>query len=97
VYINTSDSISGATLLATLSIGTGASGGQLTRTLVVIGSTNTQLNFSASTSALTDVATFSGGSVNINWAADQYLILAIQPANTTEIHTSHFISIHPRN
>jgi hypothetical protein len=97
VYINTTDSLSGATLLATLSIGTGAAGGQLLRHLVVLSSTATHLNFSASTSALTDVSTFSGGSVNINWAVGQYLILAIQPANTTEVHTSHFISIHPRN
>lgn len=96
-YINTSASLSGATLLATYNSLTTVHFIQFGRVIFIRDSTNTQLFTPVATSNLTDPGSANTQPVllNINWAVDQYLILAVQPANVAENHTCHFLSIHP--
>jgi hypothetical protein len=90
VYVNTTDSLSGATLLAT----GGAPGAtdlyqQLDRTMF-IGKSPTNTKVAPSTSALfSDNArsTAAESNVVIDWAVDQYIILAIQNASTLDTST----------
>jgi hypothetical protein len=90
IYTNTTNSLSGATLWRTFSAGTGVSSVQMVGDVVVVSGTNTELSGATS-------GTAAATSVNVNWAVNQYFIVAIQPNNTTDIHTNKLVSIHPRN
>ena len=79
IYINTTNSLSGATLLATYNTGATEKWTQMQRLLVVKGSTNT-LIINPATSLVSDLVTSgqASSSINIDWTQTQYLICASQ-------------------
>jgi len=95
LYINTSNSLSGATLLATY-VTTNLNGRffLVERTANVDGATT---NFiSASSGALTDSATLSTvapSDVSIDWTVDQYFIVAIQLGNSGDSTTLRLANV----
>ena len=79
IYINTSDSLAGASLLATsTTTGTAQDTMDLGRIFIVKSSTNTQgLSNAQSTQLRYVVPTGAFTETNINWTVDQYLIIAL--------------------
>jgi hypothetical protein len=90
IYTNSSNSLSGATLWLTLSLGGGIAYQIISRDVAVLSTTNSEVgNIITSNTAPI--------SVNVNWAINQYFIIAVQPVAVSEIYTNKLISIHPRN
>ena len=84
IYINTSNSLSGATQLALFQT-TIQRWNPITRTLAIESSTSTTLhptNVSHYNDDIVLVGATARASVNINWAADQYILFAAQNAST---------------
>jgi len=84
IYINTSNSLSGATQLALFQTTT-QRWNPITRTLAIESSTSTTLhptNVSHYNDDIVLVGATARASVNINWAADQYILFAAQNAST---------------
>lgn len=93
LYVNTSDTISGATLLATFA---SASNGNtmltMTRSAPIKSSTVTQLALSSSNLA-TDYIQTTTSNININHSVDQYYIVALQCGNASDSALCSFFSI----
>ena len=89
VYLNTSLSLIGATLIATVSSGTTVNGIDFGRIFVVKSATNTQ-GFNAST--YTNFARYSNPTdltnSNIDWTVNQYLIISITLLSALEVAQS---------
>lgn len=94
-YINTSNTLTGATLLATQGLSTG-NFFSLTRTPEVKSATNTEFPLT-STSLSGDeggvVAMASMSSININWTVDQYIIAAGECANAGDSMTCQSLEV----
>jgi hypothetical protein len=90
-YINTTNSLSGATTLALYTV---TQFGQMERNLVIKSATNTE-TFNTTVSTATDNATAINlaSSTNINWTVNQYIIFAIQQntAGDTTIGSMYLI------
>jgi hypothetical protein len=86
VYINTTNSLIGATQLATSTIGSGLSGGHIGRVIYIKNTTDTQLYTATASIILPDTLALANTSLNIDWTVSQYLIIAIyssgSPSNT---------------
>ena len=86
IYINTSNSLSGATQLALFQTTT-QRWNPITRTLAIESSTSTTLhptNVSHYNDDIVLTAATARASVNINWATDQYLLFAAQNATLAD-------------
>lgn len=85
IYVNTSASLSGATLIATLNIGAAQLSGTMERDFAVKSSTVTEI-FSTSNTTNTNIAnsTNAFASINIDWTTDKYLIVAFQNASAAD-------------
>ena len=83
IYVNTSNSLTGATQLAIVTANTRFNG--LKRDLFVKSASATQL-YSSTTSAATDDATQSNApsSINIDWTQNQYIIFAVGHSGATD-------------
>ena len=79
IYVNTSNSLSGATLVATINPGASDKFDALQRRFVVKSSTVTKF-FPVSSSSASDITTSTSAtaSVNIDWTVNQYFIFACQ-------------------
>jgi hypothetical protein len=84
-YVNTSASLSGATLIAVLNIGANQLSGTMERDFAVKSSTATEA-FSLSNTTNTNIAnsTNAFASINIDWTTDKYLIVAFQNASAAD-------------
>jgi len=86
IYINTSNSLSGATQLALYQTTT-QRWNPITRTLAIESSTSTTLhptNVSHYNDDIVLIGATARASVNINWAIDQYILFAAQNAATSD-------------
>lgn len=94
IYINTSASLSGATLLATFNTGATDKFTQMQRTMIVKSSTSTVI-INPATSLIVDVIsnTQTTSSLNINWAVTQYLIEASQNNVTGDSNNIRFVKL----
>jgi hypothetical protein len=96
-YLHTSDTIVGATLVATFNVAAGFLGNLMSRNLLIRSSTNTSY-FSSTTSSSSDITPsgFGFDSANIDWTVNQYLVVAVQPSavGQTITHFSTVISPH---
>jgi hypothetical protein len=92
MYINTSDSMTGATLLGVFtSLTTGQYWSQGTRQALIIPSTNTMKIFATGGTSSTDyLSTGAGSSITFNEAVDNYLIFGIQLFNTGDTGAIEF-------
>jgi hypothetical protein len=98
VYVNTTDSLSGATLLATGAVATGADLFQQLERTMFIGKNPINTKVLSTTTGLysdNDRST-SESSIVIDWTAPQYIILAVQNASTldTSIGTGLILKIY---
>ena len=94
-YINTSASLSGASLLATTPAASAATKSIGIDSLMAIKSaTNTRLKATnAQSYTFTGITSNGNSSVNIDWTAIQYIIVSIQLANTGDSGFNSFLSI----
>jgi hypothetical protein len=93
IYLNTTNSLSGATLIGTFIGGSGQISIDMARNLCF--KTNTSLEvYSTSTSSLSPEAqsTAARATITVNPSVDYYLIAAIQNSNTSESCINSFIS-----
>jgi hypothetical protein len=79
IYVNTSNSLTGATLIATLNPGASDKYDTIQRRFVVKSSTSTKF-FAVGSSSASDITTSTQAtaSVNIDWTQNQYIIFACQ-------------------
>lgn len=93
-YVNTSDAIGGAIVATSASSGSNALYSQIRRFLAVKTSTNTE-SFPSTVGVAADdglTGTIVTAS-NINWAVDQYLVVALQNAVISDSSRSSFIQV----
>jgi hypothetical protein len=91
VYVNTSSSLTGATLLTTItSTNTAINGLDIGRIFVVKSATNTQglSNTLIVPSRYASISTFSLTNSNIDWTVNQYLIISITLLSALEVAKS---------
>jgi hypothetical protein len=85
LYVNTSNSLTGATLLATYTTASGLFETCLGRVIYIKSATNSQI-FPSTTNGIInpDTATsLANSSININWTVNQYLIIALSHNSAT--------------
>lgn len=93
-YINTTDAIGGAIVATSASSGSNALYSQIRRFLAVKTSTNTESFPSTVGVAADDGLTGTiVTSSNINWTVDQYLVIALQNAVTSDNSRSSFVQL----
>lgn len=95
-YINTTNNLSGATLIATHLSANTFLAAQPIRQMVIKTSTSTQV-FNSSTNTITDeiASTAAQTTVANDWTTDQYILFAIQNANTADSTVYSFYKIMP--
>ena len=91
-YVNTTSSVGGSLVATSATVGNTNTYAQISRVLAVKSATNTE-GFAAAVGVFFD-DTQTGTTVtssNINWAVDQYLIVAVQNGSTADSSRSSFI------
>jgi hypothetical protein len=94
-YINTSASLSGATLLATSSAGAAATRSiGMDRNLIIKSATSTKTH-SATAATYTNSTATSGvyANINIDWTTTKYIIVSIQLGNAADSGFNTFLSV----
>lgn len=95
IYLNTADSLTGATLVGSIVITAGFAGSLLSRNILIRSSTST-VYYPGATSAITDITlATSVDNSNIDWTVNQYLVVAVQPSATTQTITHYSTVIAP--
>ena len=87
-YFNTSASLSGATLAATVTLSATTSSSFLERHYAIRSGTATR-TVPVATSTTTDITSAGGGAgtvveISVNWSANQFFIVSIQPASASD-------------
>lgn len=87
-YFNTSASLSGATLAATVTLASTTSSSFLERHYAIRSGTATR-TVPVATSTITDITSAAGAAgtvveISVNWSANQFFIVSIQPANAAD-------------
>ena len=94
IYVNTSNSLSGATLIATRANGAGTDLCTIIgRAFSVQSSTVTSIGSTTISSAASENVFTGGASLNINWAVNQYFIVAVQNASAADSTLVNFLSL----
>ena len=94
IYVNTSNSLSGATLMATRANGAGTDLCTIMgRAFSVQSSTVTSTGSTTISSAASENVYTGAASLNINWAVDQYFIVAVQNASAADSTLVNFLSL----
>lgn len=83
LYINTSNSLTGATLLSLSGTAAALFAGCLGRILYIKSSTNTQVYYVTGTVVNPDTVSLVNTSLNIDWTVSQYLIIGIAHSSGT--------------
>lgn len=93
IYVNTTNSLSGATLVGILTANTRFL--QMKRDLVIKNGSSASEVWVAGTTSQTDDATQANlpSSLSINWSNDQYIIFALTPTNAAESMTGSYYII----
>jgi hypothetical protein len=96
VYLNTANSISGATLIGQATIANGFVGSLWSRNLLIRSAIST-MYFPSNVNANTDIVlnAFAFGFSNFDWTVNQYLVIAVQPSATTQTITHYSTVIAP--
>lgn len=85
IYVNTSSSLTGATLLGTVGPTTAANlFFQIERNMFIKSATNTQVANTTANGAFDLTQFTSASAVNIDWTTDKYIIFALQNSNNTD-------------
>lgn len=95
IYINTSASLSGATILGTSVVaGTTTRSIGMDRNLVIKSATSTKTHFATVASYTNSTGTTGATSnINIDWTTDKYIIISIQLGNSADSGFNSFLSI----
>jgi hypothetical protein len=94
IYVNTSNSLSGATLMATRANGAGSDLCTIMgRAFAVQSSTVTSIGSTTVSSVASEQVYTGSASLNINWAIDQYFIVAVQNASAADSTIVNFLSL----
>jgi hypothetical protein len=93
VYLNTANSISGATLIGQATIANGFVGSLWSRNILIKSASST-IYFPSNVNANTDIVlnAFGFGNTNFDWTVNQYLVIAVQPSAITQLIT-HFSTV----
>jgi hypothetical protein len=97
IYVNSTNSLSGATLAATFGAAATVLFVQFSRLFVIRGSANTEV-FSSTFSAGSDDTSSPGApatTITNDWTTNQYVLFAVQPGNTGDSAKCSFYKIFP--
>lgn len=93
LYLNTVNNLTGSPILiGNYAMGNGVGGGTMTRAIAITSSTTSVYTPS---SAVSDIGVAVPSTSNINWAVNQYLIVAFQNPSTTTVTNALATNIYP--
>ena len=97
IRLNTSNSLSGATLAGIVSNNNTVLMPTFSRNLVIKSSTNTEVMGTSATFS-TDIGSITSAisSINIDWTIDQYIIISVQPSVSAETNILSYLLIERR-